>query len=94
VCNGSECEIKETKLQYDHLIISVGAATNTYGVPGVKENCIFLKQIADAAKIRAAIGNAFEVIGVVILLVKVAVVAAAAEAAASHLSFACLLLSF
>ena len=60
ICDGAACDIKDTQLPYDYLLVAVGAATNTYGVPGVKEHCIFLKQIADAAKIRASIGNAFE----------------------------------
>jgi hypothetical protein len=30
-------------LDYDHLIVAVGAETNTFGTPGVKENAYFLK---------------------------------------------------
>ena len=32
-------------MAYDYLVISVGAFSNTFGVPGVKENCLFLKSI-------------------------------------------------
>ena len=34
--------------------------TNTYGIPGVREYCNFLKQIEDARRIRTAIVNLFE----------------------------------
>ena len=32
-------------LKYDKLVIGVGALSNTFGVPGVKENAFFLKVI-------------------------------------------------
>ena len=59
-CEGTSCEIEEFQLPYDHLVVSVGAQVNTFGIPGVKEHCIFLKQVEDAAKLRRAIGNCFE----------------------------------
>ena len=59
-CEGTSCEIEEFRLDYDHLVVSVGAQVNTFGIPGVKEHCIFLKQVEDAAKLRRAIGNCFE----------------------------------
>lgn len=40
--------------------MTVGAQTNTYGIPGVREYCCFLKQIDDAQRIRTAIVNLFE----------------------------------
>ncbi|KAI8576378.1 hypothetical protein K450DRAFT_274731 [Umbelopsis ramanniana AG] len=40
-------------LDYDKLIISVGSYSNTFGIPGVKEHGLFLKDIQDARKIRA-----------------------------------------
>ena len=47
VCDGvAGCEIRDFELPYDQLVVSVGAATNTFGVKGVKENCLFLKQVA------------------------------------------------
>lgn len=33
----------EFSLEYDYLVISVGAQVNTFGTPGVMENCHFLK---------------------------------------------------
>ena len=48
------------KVEYDKLIMTIGAQTNTFGIPGVAEHCHFLKQVEDARKIRAAIVNCFE----------------------------------
>lgn len=33
----------EFSLDYDYLVIAVGAEVNTFNTPGVKENCYFLK---------------------------------------------------
>jgi len=35
--------------------------TNTFGVPGVEENCFFLKTIAEAKKLRQRINESFEI---------------------------------
>ncbi|KXJ16728.1 probable NADH dehydrogenase [Exaiptasia diaphana] len=51
---------EEIKFQYDKLVIGVGAVSNTFGVPGVYENAFFLKEIADARKIRNQILKNFE----------------------------------
>lgn len=34
---------REFSLEYDYLVIAVGAQVNTFNTPGVKENCHFLK---------------------------------------------------
>jgi NADH dehydrogenase FAD-containing subunit len=47
-------------VKYDRLIVTVGAQTNTFGIPGVREHCSFLKQVEDARRIRSAIVNCFE----------------------------------
>jgi hypothetical protein len=60
VCEGNTCDIDEFTVEYDKLIMSVGAQTNTFGIPGVRENCCFLKQVEDARRIRTAIVNLFE----------------------------------
>ena len=54
------CSIDEFELEYDRIVVAVGATTNTFGVPGVREHCLFLKQISDADALRKSIGNAFE----------------------------------
>lgn len=33
----------EFELEYDYLVIAVGAQVNTFNTPGVLENCHFLK---------------------------------------------------
>lgn len=59
-CEGTTCDFLEFEVNYDYLICAVGAMTNTYGIKGVKENCLFLKQLEDAANIRQAIVQCFE----------------------------------
>lgn len=50
----------EFDIPYDVLVLGVGATTNTFGTPGAVENCLFLKSIADALKIRSAVVDCFE----------------------------------
>lgn len=40
--------------------MTIGAKTNTYGIPGVEEHCFFLKQVEDARRIRTTLVNCFE----------------------------------
>ncbi|KAJ7968459.1 external alternative NAD(P)H-ubiquinone oxidoreductase B2, mitochondrial-like [Quillaja saponaria] len=54
--NGTE----EFAVDYDYLIISVGATVNTFNTPGVVENCHFLKEVEDAQKIRRTVIDCFE----------------------------------
>jgi len=60
ICDGNSCDICEFTVSYDRLVVTVGAQTNTFGIPGVRENCCFLKQVEDARRIRTAIVNCFE----------------------------------
>ena len=60
ICDGNSCDICEFTVRYDRLVITVGAQTNTFGIPGVREYCCFLKQVEDARRIRTAIVNCFE----------------------------------
>lgn len=53
-------ETRDFSLEYDYLIIAVGAQVNTFGTPGVLENCHFLKELADAQKIRRTVTDCFE----------------------------------
>ena len=50
----------EYVLKYDRLVVGVGAVSNTFGIAGVHENAFFLKEIADARKIRNQILQNFE----------------------------------
>ncbi|KAI0035823.1 FAD/NAD(P)-binding domain-containing protein [Vararia minispora EC-137] len=47
-------------IPYDKLVISVGAYSQTFGIPGVKENAHFLKDVRDSRRIRATIIDCFE----------------------------------
>ncbi|KAE8708890.1 External alternative NAD(P)H-ubiquinone oxidoreductase B1 [Hibiscus syriacus] len=51
---------EEFAVDYDYLIIAVGAQVNTFNTPGVMENCHFLKEIDDAQKIRKNVIESFE----------------------------------
>ena len=45
---------------YDKVVIAVGCYAQTFGVPGVKEHAFFLKDVADARRIRRRILERFE----------------------------------
>ncbi|KAF5093984.1 hypothetical protein D0Z03_002238 [Geotrichum reessii] len=47
-------------LDYDYLVIGVGAQNSTFGIPGVQDNACFLKEIPDAQKIRQKIMDRIE----------------------------------
>ncbi|KAF8909679.1 FAD/NAD(P)-binding domain-containing protein [Gymnopilus junonius] len=47
-------------LRYDKLIIAVGAYSQTFNIPGVKEHAHFLKDVKDARRIRGRILECFE----------------------------------
>ncbi|KAJ0263146.1 External alternative NAD(P)H-ubiquinone oxidoreductase B1 [Hirschfeldia incana] len=51
---------QEFSLDYDYLIIAVGAQVNTFGTPGVLEHCHFLKEVEDAQRIRRGVIDCFE----------------------------------
>jgi NADH dehydrogenase FAD-containing subunit len=59
-CEGNTCEVDTFDVKYDRLLTTIGAQTNTFGIPGVREHCCFLKQVEDARRIRTAIVNCFE----------------------------------
>ncbi|PON91873.1 Parvalbumin [Trema orientale] len=54
--NGQE----EFVVDYDFLVIGIGANVNTFNTPGVMENCHFLKEVEDAQKIRRTVIDCFE----------------------------------
>jgi len=43
----------ELQLSYDKLVVAVGAAPNTFGIPGVSDHALFLKEAQDSAKLHA-----------------------------------------
>lgn len=44
-------EVSSTTIPFDYLIYAVGAETQTFGIPGVKEHACFMKEIQDAEKV-------------------------------------------
>jgi NADH:ubiquinone reductase (non-electrogenic) len=52
--------ISETEVPYDMLVVGVGAENATFGIPGVKEHTLFLKEIGDAQAIRKKIMDCVE----------------------------------
>lgn len=60
ICEGTSCKIEDFEVPYDALVCGVGATTNTFGVPGVREHCLFLKEVGDAEALRKAVGNVLE----------------------------------
>jgi NADH:ubiquinone reductase (non-electrogenic) len=50
----------EFDLPFDLLVISVGAITHTFNIPGVPEYALFLKQVSDARLIRQRIFECLE----------------------------------
>ncbi|KAM3689528.1 hypothetical protein ACB098_09G054500 [Castanea mollissima] len=51
---------EEFALDYDYLVIAMGAQSNTFNTPGVMEHAHFLKEVDDALGIRKKVIDAFE----------------------------------
>ncbi|CAK9437967.1 uncharacterized protein LODBEIA_P23450 [Lodderomyces beijingensis] len=49
-----------TTLNYDYLVVGVGAQPSTFGIPGVAEHSTFMKEISDAATVRTKIHDVIE----------------------------------
>ena len=45
--------VSTTTIPYDYLVYAVGAETQTFGIPGVKEHACFMKELHDAEKVRS-----------------------------------------
>lgn len=58
--SSNQDEKEEIVIDYDYLVIGIGARANTFNIPGVAENCHFLKEIEDAQKIRRTVIDCFE----------------------------------
>lgn len=43
------------------MVVQVGSVTNTFNVPGVEENCFFLKDMEGAKALRQRINECFEI---------------------------------
>ncbi|HMW00798.1 MAG TPA: FAD-dependent oxidoreductase [Acidobacteriota bacterium] len=53
-CKSIDDQVEFT-VEYDQLVISVGAENNTFNIPGVREHALFLKELTDARNIRERI---------------------------------------
>lgn len=49
-----------TSLNYDYLVVGVGAMPSTFGIPGVAEHSSFLKEVSDSIKIRRRLMDVIE----------------------------------
>lgn len=49
-----------TSLNYDYLVVGVGAQPSTFGIPGVENHSTFLKEISDAVTIRRRLMDLIE----------------------------------
>ncbi|MGH2576106.1 MAG: FAD-dependent oxidoreductase [Ignavibacteria bacterium] len=58
-CEDIHTQIK-FELSYDILVIAVGETTNTYDIEGVNEYAYFLREVADARRIRINVIDCFE----------------------------------
>ncbi|SDU06573.1 NADH dehydrogenase [Pseudomonas pohangensis] len=45
--------LPERPLHYDHLVIAVGSVCNDFGIPGIKEHCLFLDTAAAAERLQS-----------------------------------------
>jgi len=54
--NGSEI-MGEHRIRYDYLVISVGSVANDFGVPGVKDHCLYLESRQEADRFRQKLLN-------------------------------------
>lgn len=51
---------KRFRVRYEHLVIAVGEQPATFGVPGVREHCYFMKEVSDSVRLRKRIATQFE----------------------------------
>lgn len=51
---------KRFMVPYEHVVIAVGEKTATFGVPGVREHCFFMKEVSDSVQLRKRISTQFE----------------------------------
>lgn len=52
--------ISSISLDYDYLVVAVGAETATFNIPGVAQNSIYMKSIQDSRRIRDIVLDCFE----------------------------------
>ena len=50
----------DAEVPYDHVVIALGSVTNDYGIPGVRQNALPVKWLADAENLRRHVLDIFE----------------------------------
>ncbi|KAF2654010.1 FAD/NAD(P)-binding domain-containing protein [Lophiostoma macrostomum CBS 122681] len=53
-------DVSATEVPFDMLVVGVGAENATFGIPGVREHSLFLKEVGDAQRIRNRIMDCCE----------------------------------
>ncbi|KAF2140544.1 uncharacterized protein K452DRAFT_230359 [Aplosporella prunicola CBS 121167] len=53
-------DVSATEVPFDMLVVGVGAENATFGIPGVREHGLFLKEVGDAQRIRKRIMDCCE----------------------------------
>ena len=43
--------VSQRTMPFDYLVYAVGAETQTFNIPGVKENACFMKELDDAERV-------------------------------------------
>lgn len=76
--SGPRAEPAALSLDYDYLVVAVGAEPATFGIPGVKEHAHFIKEVEDGIAIQRRLLSSLELAGAL------DAAAAAAPAAARH----------
>ena len=46
--------VSQRTMPFDYLVYAVGAETQTFNIPGVKENACFMKELADAERVSSS----------------------------------------
>ena len=52
--------VRQFDVPYDTMVVAVGERPASFGVPGVKEHCFFMKEVSDAVSLRKRIQEVFE----------------------------------
>lgn len=55
-----QVSLKEGKLPYDYLVVSIGGSPQTFDIPGIEENAFFLFDFEGTEKLRVHIEKQFE----------------------------------
>ena len=51
--------VSHTTIKYDYLVYAVGAETQTFNIPGVREHACFMKELDDAERVRHSLSHCF-----------------------------------